>query len=173
MKKITSLLIIAILVFAMTACGKKAEPQEPEKQTTVEETQTQTDSIKKTAYDITGYYSCDQLGPNSDTVDARSLDVNIYAANKEYVHITVLWGKNAFEGYKWEMAGIYDSDTDTITYLDAEKAYKVLYDDSEERTLEYIDGSGTMVLSNNKLIWNDDKENIAENLTFTRSSNDQ
>lgn len=172
MKKLLSFLILVTLVFTMSSCGKKAEPQPQtnEKETVKEKEIPATEKNKTTALDYIGIYSCDQ---NSfKKLGARSLSISVDAASGTEMNITILWGKNAFEGYEWNMSGEFDINTNTFTYHDAEKKYNVIYGDERtgymETTIEYSDGTGTMTFSGDTLTWQDDKENVADNITFKK-----
>ncbi len=89
--------------------------------------------------------------------------------------ITVTWASSASEGSKWVMSGVFDFNTMTITYTNGVKTnYKYGEDGNiaSESTV-YTDGKGKIMFHDSaglSLTWDDEKEHVADGLTFVYAS---
>ena len=90
-------------------------------------------------------------------------------------HVTVQWGSSASESTTWEMSGTFDADTKTITYSNGTKTDYVYAEngDIDSEDTVYTNGKGKFTFKDNgklTLTWTDDKEHVADGMTFTFSS---
>lgn len=151
MKKIISLMMMLMLVFAFTACGGgNQESGGPDSQNPI--------------MNFVGPYVCD-----------RAI-VIIGAEGKDVSTAYVTWGGSATSGALWQMSGTFDSEKLQFEYNDCVKT-EYEYDENGEPVSEkeiYNDGHGIITFKDGKeltLTWQDDKENVADGMVFTFDSN--
>ena len=85
----------------------------------------------------------------------------------------VSWGASAAQTAKWEMSGIFDPNTLTVTYDNCTKKVVTFEDENSSgtETIEYKNGKGSFTFSNSgTLTWDDQEEHIADGTVFTYSS---
>ena len=153
--KLFKLLAVLTLVLAMTAAFAACSKQEP-----AEESAAEPDDGQNPIMNFAGEYVCDMAM------------ILIEADGSEGVKATVTWGSSASTNAEWTMSGTLSDDAHVFTYKDAVKK-EVTYNEggeiAEEKEL-YTDGTGTMTFSEGTegpyLEWKDDKENIADGMTF-------
>ena len=102
---------------------------------------------------------------------AERPEILIEAEGSENGKVTVTWGSSYREHSEWEMSGLFDSETKTITYDNCTRKNFVFREDGELESVEtvYENGSGTIEFSDTdelSLIWNDDMEDAADELVF-------
>ena len=127
----------------------------------VESTKTVPNDGQNPVMNFIGNYVCDR---------AR---VEVMPKGDDSAQITVIWGSSAFDSGQWTMSGALDTDILQISYSDCTKKV-ISYDrDSEEtdqspeETIEYTNGSGTIIFGEDgTLTWNDDQEHIADGMVF-------
>lgn len=148
-RKIISLLMILTLALAFSACSKQEPAEEP-------------DDGQNPIMNFIGDYVCDRA------------DILIEAADEvNGAKATVTWGSSAAEHSEWTMSGTYDDESHVFTYADCVRKNIVLNEDGSVASEEevYNDGTGTMTFSEGNegpyLEWKDDKENMADGMTFT------
>ena len=151
MKKFTKIFAVMMalaLALAFTACKKEEPAPEP-------------DDGQNPIMNFIGDY-----------VNGRA-DILIEADGDTGAKATVTWGSSAATQAVWEMSGDFNIDTHEFTYSNAVKKEVTYNEDgsvAEEKEI-YNDGTGTMTFSEGTegpyLEWKDDKENIADGLTFT------
>ncbi len=96
--------------------------------------------------------------------------MTVRASGKDDAVITVHWGNGANAYVLWTMSGKFDTDALTVSYSDCVKTSVELKDDGSEETetIEYENGTGVVDFSKGGVVtWQDDQENIAEDLEFT------
>lgn len=113
-----------------------------------------------------------------DYVNGRA-DILIEADGDTGAKATVTWGSSAATQAVWTMSGDFSIDTHEFTYKDGVKKEVTYNEDgsiAEEKEI-YTDGTGMMIFSEGNegpyLEWKDDKENIADGLTFTFNAGGQ
>ena len=95
----------------------------------------------------------------------------VEAEGKENAKITIEWGSSAWETAKWVMSGRLDPDTLTVAYTDCVRSTLVYGDDGAltEETVEYKDGTGTIVFGEDlTFTWKGDQDE-QEDLVFAWS----
>lgn len=77
------------------------------------------------------------------------------------------WPSSAFERTRWEMTGTYDAAKNALVYSDAVRV-DTIYDDQGRGTdsVVYTHGTGSFSLTDNKIVWTNDKGDQAEPSTF-------
>ena len=99
--------------------------------------------------------------------------IEIRAAGDDMAVITVRWSNSAFDHAEWNMSGVFDTETLTVTYSDCIK--KIVSYDREagedekepEETIEYRNGTGSISFQENgTLTWIDEQEHIADDAVF-------
>ena len=108
-----------------------------------------------------------------------------YGADKAQVHvessgdsngrITVRWATSPTEGHKWVMTGAFDPNSLTLTYSNC---VKTSYSGDQNggtanETTDYTDGSGSITFHDGtglSLTWDDQKEHVADGMTFNYAS---
>ena len=151
MKKIISLMMMLMLVFAFTACGGgNQESGEPDSQNPV--------------MNYVGPYVCQRAV------------VTISAEGKNGASAFITWGGSATSNAVWQMSGTFDSEKLQFEYSNGVKtAYE--YNDKGEVVSEeeiYNDGEGDMTFTDGEelsLTWADKKENAADGMVFTFDAN--
>ena len=151
MKKLTRIFAVMMalaLALAFTACKKEEPAPEP-------------DDGQNPVMNFIGDY-----------VNGRA-DILIEADGDTGAKATVTWGSSAATQAVWTMSGDFNIDTHEFTYSNGVKKEVTYSEDgsvAEEKEL-YTDGTGTMTFTEGNegpyLEWKDDKENIADGLTFT------
>lgn len=145
--KIFALMMALVLALAFTACKKEEPAPEP-------------DDGQNPIMNFVGPYACDRAS------------ILIEANGADGAKGTVTWGSSAAEHSEWTMSGTYDADSHVFTYSDGVKKNVVYKEDGSVESEEevYKDGTGTMTFSEGTegpyLEWKDDKENIADGMTF-------
>lgn len=150
MKKFISLLTVLTLVVSMTVMlsgCKKEEPKEDDGQNPI--------------MNFVGNYASGRA------------TILVEADGDEGGKATVTWGSSAFENVVWTMSGDYDAESHVLSYDDCVKTEYAYNDDGSVASDKeiYTGGTGTMTFSEGNegpyLEWKDDKENVAEGMTFT------
>ena len=97
--------------------------------------------------------------------------MTVAASGENEALITVDWGSSAAERAEWVMKGTFDTENLKVEYSGGTKSTAVFKEDGtvESETVEYSDGTGVITFTENPLsvTWQDDKEHIADDLTFT------
>ena len=105
------------------------------------------------------------------TYSAERAQVVVEASGSDEGKVTVTWANGAAQTDKWVMTGTFDNSTLTLTYkngVKTEYTYKDNGDVASEKTI-YTDGTGTITFNDAtglSLTWNDNKEHVADGLTF-------
>jgi len=147
--KIFAVMMALALALAFTACKKEEPAPEP-------------DSGQNPIMNFVGTYACDRASILVEATDETN-----------GAKATVTWGSSAAEHSEWTMSGTYDADSHVFTYADCVKKNVVFKEDGSVESEEevYKDGTGTMTFSEGTegpyLEWKDDKENVADGMTFT------
>ena len=143
--KLLALTMAMMMVFAMglSACGSKdgGDGQNP-------------------AMNFIGNYQCDRA------------NVLIGAMDEDGMTATVTWGGSAWDNSVWMMNGTFNADELTFEYHDCVRTNYVYDDNGEVVSQEdvYTGGHGFMFFTEGdplSLTWQDDQENVAENMVFT------
>lgn len=144
MKRLLSILIVAVSLFAFAACAGSAE-----------------EDGQNPVMNYIGPYACDRATMNIEATDS-----------KNGAKATLTWASSATESSEWVMEGTFDDETRTITYDKATRTDYV-YDENGDVKSEkevYSDGTGKIVFKEGKgitLTWQDDKEDAGKDMTFT------
>ena len=97
--------------------------------------------------------------------------MTVAASGSNEALITVDWGSSAAERAEWVMKGTFNTENLKVEYSGGTKSVTVFKEDGtvESETVEYTDGTGVITFADNPLsvTWQDDKEHIADDLTFT------
>ena len=164
MKKFISLLTILCLVFALTACGssQQEEPAEDQSQEAAEE-QAAEDG-QNPAMNFVGNYG------------AARANILIECDGTDGMKATITWGSSAWEHSEWVMSGKFDSDKLIFEYDNCTKTdikYAAESEEGKEPEIEsadevYTGGKGRMIFTEDPLtiLWLDDEEHMADDLTF-------
>ena len=143
--RILALMMALVMTFAMglSACGKKASP----------------DDGQNPIMNFVGYYVCDRA------------NVFISADGEEGASAIVTWSSSAWENSTWMMSGTFDPETLQFEYHDCVKTDYKYKDDGDVESQEevYTGGHGFMFFKEGdplSLTWQDDQENIAEDMVF-------
>lgn len=143
--RLLALMMALVMTFAMglSACGKKAA----------------SDDGQNPVMNFVGYYVCDRA------------NVFISADGDEGASAIVTWGSSASENSSWMMSGTFDPETLQFEYHDCVRTDYVYSEDGEveSQTEVYTGGHGFMFFKDEdplSLTWQDDQENIAENMVF-------
>lgn len=92
--------------------------------------------------------------------------ITVEAEGDNGAKITVQWGSSADEGSEWTMSGVFNDSTKTVNYTNGQKIDYVDDGDQRSETTVYTDGTGEIVFNDNTLQWADDKEHVADGMTF-------
>ena len=172
MKRMIALLLALGTLLAFAGCGGKKPVTPPESTPVSEETAAPAPTAEpaqeaeKTGEDP----AAEWIG--SYGVGRANLDVE--AGDGDSVKITVTWGGSAWEKAQWVMSGRLDPETLTVEYADCVKTELRFneQDELDETTVIYEKGTGRIRFSagDHSVTWEDDQENAAEGLVFTRDS---
>ena len=164
MKKAFAMAMILVFAASAAACGTQAQET---KATEVSETRDveATESVEIASAEEDGQNpAMNYIG--SYAVGRANIDVS--CEGKTDVKFLVTWGSSAFETTSWEMSGTFDESTRSVSYTNGTKT-NIVFDENggETDTVEYTDGTGTFTFQDGgRLIWQDDKENAAEDMVF-------
>ena len=90
--------------------------------------------------------------------------MEIYPEGKNVACINVYAGYEDGSRVLFEMSGVYDDQTNTITY---DNCTKVMFVSEEESYIEYSDGTGSIKVNDDyTLVWTDDQENFADGIVI-------
>ncbi len=98
-------------------------------------------------------------------------NMNIRLDDEFYYIINIDWtgtGGAAMNSLYWEFKGDYDASRNVIVYQNG-----ICYSEDAgagQKTQVYSDGSGVIYMQDGKLLWQDDKEGLAENFVFEKSN---
>ena len=169
MKKTIALLLALGMLLVLAGCGEK-KPETPPENTAVSgetaspapetETTPEPEPARNPAEDLAGSYGAGRANMDVETDGADG------------VKITVTWGGSAWEKSQWVMSGRFDPETLTVEYADCVKS-ELSFNEKDEldtTTVIYENGAGRILFNaeNQSLTWQDDRENAAEGLVFTR-----
>ena len=154
MKKIIALLLMMTFVFMFTACGGSG----------TEDAGASEESGQNPIMNFVGDYTCDRASIHIEALDET-----------DKAKATVTWGSSAFETSEWVMTGTFDSQSLSFDYEDGIRTdYKYAENgDIEEQKEVYTGGKGHMAFTEGdtlELVWIDEQENIADDMTFTYSN---
>jgi hypothetical protein len=150
MKKYLSLILIAVLALALTACGGKLGGEEAAP-----------DDGQNPVMNYVGNYVC---GRASVLIGAED--------EKDGASASVTWSSSAAENSTWEMTGIFDPEEKRFEYHDCVRTDFVYKEDGsvDKQTEVYTGGHGFMFFddSGDKLTmtWQDDQEDVAKDMVF-------
>lgn len=172
MKRILISLLLMLCLLAVPAQGQEVQEENTAMEDAVkadrkdllldnDETKDLINDGQNPIMNFIGNYMCDR---------AR---FEVLPAGDNSAQITVRWGSSAFDSALWTMSGVFDTDTLEISYSDCTKKV-ISYDrDSEEseqspeETVDYTDGSGTVIFGEDgTLTWDDNQEHIADGMVF-------
>ena len=86
-------------------------------------------------------------------------------------HVTIHWGGSASETAIWTFTGKYMPVTDALVYSDCKYAIVTMQENGEEQEdVRYEDGTGTLQIEDDHILWIDDMENAGEGCTFVKIS---
>ena len=95
----------------------------------------------------------------------------VEAGSGNEARFTVTWGSSAWEASEWTMSGELDTETLTVAYSDCVRTDRTYAEDGSvaEEIKVYQDGSGTITFDPDdySLTWQDDVQNIAQDMVFT------
>ena len=163
MKKLISLLTILCLMLAFTACGS-SPAGEPAEEPAADQTPAAEEDGQNPAMNFVGHYG------------AGRANIFIECDGTDGMKATVSWGSSAWEHSEWVMSGKFDAENLVFEYDNCTKTnikYSGESEDGEEAEIEsaeevYTGGKGRMIFSDNPLtiLWMDDEEHMADDLTF-------
>ena len=153
MKKMLSLLLALVMIFALAACAAKDAPEGSEPAAADEDGQ-------NPVMNFVGTYAS---GRASILVEADGADG---------AKLTVTWGSSAWEHSEWVMSGKFDPDTLTIEYSDCVRTDYAFNEDGsvKSETVVYENGFGTVHFENDSLYWKDDEEHVADDMVFLNAA---
>lgn len=152
MKKALAAVTAATLAFATIGCSAKTDSAG---QTTAGETAAVEDG-QNPVMNFVGPYACDRA------------TVLVECQGESDAVFTVTWSTSATESSTWTMSGTLDTEKLTVNYTNGTRTDGVWADDGTgEETVAYTDGTGTFTFDDaGNLTWNDEKEHIADGMTF-------
>ena len=190
-KKLVCILVMSAMAIQLVACGSadvaKVEGAEFEEVAEGQESETQTAEAQETeaaqeapAAEETPVTDAMVDEPEEIVISGYDFEGQYYAGkgnlsityegNDEFL-IEVWWGIDAASHGEWVMTATYDPSISTLSYKDCVKHEYTLKDNGEVDTDEtiYTDGTGTIkIVDYNTILWNDDKEHIADDVPMTR-----
>ncbi|MBQ2626244.1 MAG: hypothetical protein IJG17_00545 [Eubacterium sp.] len=90
------------------------------------------------------------------------------STNASY-RVTIHWGSSAFETAMWTFTGTYMPVTDSLVYSDCKYAIITMQENGDEQEdVRYEDGTGTLQIEDDHILWIDDQENAGEGCTFEK-----
>lgn len=103
------------------------------------------------------------IGAYTDRISERAC-MTVACLNNDSAEITVSWSDSEFEVHVWHMTGIYDTETNTITYTDCVYTVETYAEDGTgDIELVYENGSGTFTVTEDWVIlWEDAQNTDAE-----------
>lgn len=159
MKKVFSLLLVFVMLFALTACAAKDAPKGSE---AGEAETAAADDGQNPVMNFVGTYAS---GRASILVEADGADG---------AKFTVTWGSSAWEHSEWVMSGRFDPETLTVEYSDCVRTDVEFAEDGsvKSETVVYENGFGTVRFDadDGSLRWKDDKEHMADDMVFVNTS---
>lgn len=110
----------------------------------------------------------DYVGDWEDVISQRCY-MSIEDLGNGHYSVDIGWSGGASESTYWNMDAQYNSQTRALEYR-AGTCVEYVYLDEVNYTenIAYTDGTGVFYISNNYLYWQDDMENIGENLQFEK-----
>ena len=161
MKKILLAVTMSVLVLALCACGAGSDKADASSASaSAASASAAEEDGQNPIMNFVGAYAA---GRCSILIEADGMDG---------VKASVTWGSSAYQTSVWEMSGKFDADTLTFTYENGVRRDIEFEENGDEKSSVkvYTDGTGTMTFSDEgdvtSLTWQDDKENIAEDMTF-------
>ncbi len=149
MKKMLSLLLVALMVLSLAACAAKTAPAGSEA--------AESDG-QNPVMNFVGTYGCERA---TMIVECKGADE---------AQFTVTWSGSAASHAEWTMSGKLDTDKLTVDYTDCVKKEVTFNEDGSVASEDviYEDGTGTITFSpeDNSLTWNDAMEHVADDMVF-------
>ena len=83
----------------------------------------------------------------------------------------VNWSDGASSNYRWRFSGEWEADSDALGYEDGVMLHRTSEDNwqTAREEVKYQDGTGSVVLKDGALYWNDLKENVCKDCVFRRA----
>ena len=145
MKKYLSLLMVAVLALALTACGGSSGSNDGQ----------------NPVMNYVGFYVCDRATAYIGAAD-----------DEDGAEVTVSWGSSASETSTWEMSGTFDAETKQFEYHDCVRTDFVYKEDGsiDSKTEVYTGGHGFMTFEDgddgSTMTWQEDQEHVADGMVF-------
>ena len=170
MKKIISIILAIVMVFALAACAgnapeDKSDPTPapaPSPEPSPEHEPADDEDTQNPIMDFIGEYY------------ANRAVMNVEPMGDDGAKVSVQWSSSYNEYSEWVMSGRLDPETMTLEYSDCVKTDVVLPEDgaSGTETVVYENGTGRLVFDaeNGTVSWTDDNDENAENVVFMLDS---
>ena len=171
MKKLLSIMLAGVMILSLAACGgkKDAESEAPESNAPESiESDSKEDQTEKDTEDNGNDGQNPVMNFVGDYVIDRAV-VTVQPLGKTDAQIHISWSSSAFEHSEWDMTGTFDTEDLTIEYEDCVKKTITFKENGEleSETVDYENGEGEITfIEGNKLVWDDDEEDIAEGTVF-------
>ena len=171
MKKVFAAAAAVSMAFALAACNKAVDTGAVTSEGTdviVLSSETVSEAVSEVVEDgAAGAEAVDEAAFVGTWVSGRAAitiepDGNGYSVN---IH----WGSSAFEAGEWEYFCLFDGEK-LMNHGDG--VYKIVTyseDGTGTEEVQYEDGAVTFTLSGDKLLWNDEKENVADGVEFEKT----
>ena len=144
------------------------EEEEPEEEDETQATETQSLEDKEADLAALQQSASESDAPHTGTYVEATAGRGIIIVNKvgDVYSVVVNWSDSAYESYEWVFSGEFD-DRGVLEYSDCIKK-DIVYEVEEEGTVSkiYEDGTGRLRLTDDGLIWEDDIEHIADDISF-------
>ena len=103
------------------------------------------------------------IGDYVDRISQRAC-MTVACLNNDSADITVSWADSAFQVNVWHMTGVYDTETNTIAYIDCIHTVETYAEDGTgDIELVYENGSGMFTVTGDWIIlWEDAQNTEAE-----------
>lgn len=167
MKKWISLILAAVMLTALCACGAVETEAPPTGSRTSELPEVSTESGPETEEDPAWQNPVMNFVGDYRSGRARA---HVECLGREEALITIEWSGSAWELARWVISGPLDTNTLTVAYSGAAKSVAV-YDEKGDLKSEesvYEDGTGTVTFSyeDNSFTWHEDQSEYGQDLVF-------
>lgn len=164
MKKLSVLLILALCLGLLAACGGAPEPA-PEPTEPAEITEPAEPAAAVPTLD-------DYLGKWDDVNSGRAWMTILPNPGYGDAAVTIHWGDSAWESVEWTMYAAFEEDTGRLYYANGEKTIVSWSEDGSQvtRTTLWDDANGEFTFTEDgSLLWTDDREERCGDVLFQRS----
>lgn len=173
-RKITILLLIAVMTLTIAACHININTRPAEKPEEKQEEQKPKEEVKDPVEDVMKAVvppeDFEPAGEYEDETSQRAV-MEITPEGEDFYHVEISWAGSATEKAVWTFNGTFDYDSGMLTFKDCRKDIDSFDENQgEKEEIIYEGGTGALMYYEDGLHWQDDQEDAGKDCHFIKIS---